>query len=150
MSSGDAAFLISAGGISNTLGRKVQSCDVTHSNFSHLRLVGGWLSDQDWTHPLIITLVALIAGIVPSFVLPWYELIFSCSLATLLLQVLRLLDFPYFLWVLWICYRVCGWLHKPSPDKVGGFELLVPSIWHCVGPAWRCCHGWTSFCWTSG
>jgi len=55
ISSGDAAFLISAGGISNTIGR----------------LVGGWLSDQRWTHPLVITLVALIAGVVPSFVIPW-------------------------------------------------------------------------------
>ena len=73
MSSGDAAFLISAGGTSNTIGRKVKSCDVTQYNFSHLRLVGGWLSDQPWTHPLIITLVSLIAGIVPSFVLPWYR-----------------------------------------------------------------------------
>jgi MFS family permease len=60
-------------------------------------LVGGWLSDQHWTHPLIITLVALIAGIIPSFVLPWYILSFSFSLVSLLLQVstLSLLDFPY-------------------------------------------------------
>ena len=150
MSSGDAAFLISAGGISNTIGRQVQSCAVTHSNVSHLRLVGGWLSDQHWTHPLIITLVALIAGVVPSFVLPWYEFVCSFSLVSLLLQVLCLLDLPYFLWVLWTCYRVCGWLHKPSSDKVVGSQLLVPGIRHCLGPAWSCCYGWTSFCWTPG
>eukprot|EP00092_Neocalanus_flemingeri_P022081 GFUD01023950.1.p1 GENE.GFUD01023950.1~~GFUD01023950.1.p1 ORF type:complete len:442 (-),score=61.43 GFUD01023950.1:20-1345(-) len=55
ISSGDAAFLISAGGISNTIGR----------------LVGGWLSDQSWTHPILITVVSLILAIIPSFVLPW-------------------------------------------------------------------------------
>jgi len=52
---GDAAFLISAGGISNTIGR----------------FVGGWLSGQSWTHPLGITLMAVTAAVIPSFVLPW-------------------------------------------------------------------------------
>jgi len=55
ISAGDAAFLISAGGISNTLGR----------------FAGGWLSDQSWTHPLYLTLVAIGAAAVPAFVLPW-------------------------------------------------------------------------------
>jgi len=55
VSSGDAAFLISAGGISNTVGR-----------FS-----GGWLSDQPWSHPLYLTLAAISAAAIPSFILPW-------------------------------------------------------------------------------
>ena len=72
ISSGDAAFLISAGGISNTIGRDVVTNLVALAYLLYPRLVGGWLSDQRWTHPLVITLVALIAGVVPSFVIPWY------------------------------------------------------------------------------
>jgi len=51
---GDVAFLISVGGISNTLGR----------------LVGGWLSDLPWTHPVYIVLVSVTLSIVPSLLLP--------------------------------------------------------------------------------
>jgi len=52
---GDAAFLISAGGISNTLGR----------------ILGGWLSDKHWApKPLHLSLVAIAAAALPSFVLP--------------------------------------------------------------------------------
>lgn len=52
---GDAAFLISAGGISNTLGR----------------LLGGWLSDKHWApKPLHLSLAAILAASLPSFILP--------------------------------------------------------------------------------
>ena len=54
LDSGDAAFLISVGGISNTLGRwermKMKS-ETTRANNdckSHFRLLGGWLSDKHW------------------------------------------------------------------------------------------------------
>jgi len=52
---GDAAFLISVGGISNTLGR----------------LLGGWLSDKPWAPaPLHLTLLAIACAAIPSFILP--------------------------------------------------------------------------------
>lgn len=55
VSPGDAAFLISAAGITNTIGR----------------FFSGWLSDQPWTHPLYLTLMAITAAVLPAFVLPW-------------------------------------------------------------------------------
>jgi len=52
---GDAAFLISVGGISNTLGR----------------LLGGWLSDKHWApKPLHLSLAGILAAALPSFILP--------------------------------------------------------------------------------
>jgi MFS family permease len=52
---GDAAFIISVGGISNTLGR----------------LLGGWLSDKRWApKALHLALVAILAAAIPSFILP--------------------------------------------------------------------------------
>jgi len=55
VSSADAAFLISSGGISNMLGR----------------LSGGWLCDFDGLHPLSIIMVAITLSSVPAFLLTW-------------------------------------------------------------------------------
>jgi len=55
ISSADAAFLISGGGISNMLGR----------------LAGGWLCDFNSLHPLSIILVAITMSCPPSFMLTW-------------------------------------------------------------------------------
>ena len=69
VSPADAAFLISAAGITNTIGRLVL---LIYSFLTMLaRFFGGWLSDQPWTHPLYLTLMAITAAVLPSFVLPW-------------------------------------------------------------------------------
>jgi len=48
-------FLISSAGISNTVGR----------------LSAGWLCDQNWLHPITITLVATTTSIVPLLLMTW-------------------------------------------------------------------------------
>ena len=53
MSAGDAAFLISAGGMSNTMGR----------------LAGGWMSDLPQLQPLTITVMCLAAAAVPAMLI---------------------------------------------------------------------------------
>ena len=53
VSPGDAAFLISVGGISNTIGR----------------LTGGWLSDLPQLHPLALDLVIVTIACVPTTLL---------------------------------------------------------------------------------
>jgi len=55
ISAGDSAFLISAGGICNTLGR----------------LTGGWLSDHPSLHPLSLTVICLSLATVPALLLPF-------------------------------------------------------------------------------
>jgi len=52
---GHAAFLISAAGVSNILGR----------------LLSGWISDRRWVHPLHLTLAVTAMASVPIFLLPW-------------------------------------------------------------------------------
>ncbi|XP_023341259.1 monocarboxylate transporter 12 [Eurytemora carolleeae] len=54
ISSTDAAFLISAGGISNTFGR----------------FLGGWLCDQPAIHPFLVTILSVGLTIIPSFIIP--------------------------------------------------------------------------------
>ena len=52
---GHAAFLISAAGVSNILGR----------------LLAGWICDRRWVHPLHLTLAVTAMASVPIFLLPW-------------------------------------------------------------------------------
>merc|ERR1719245_1224487 len=54
ISSSDAAFLISAGGISNTFGR----------------FLGGWLCDLPCFHPFMVLLGSVVVSLVPSFSIP--------------------------------------------------------------------------------
>jgi len=52
---GNAAFLISVGGICNTVGR----------------FVGGAISDLSWVQPLHLTCLTLTASLIPAFVIPF-------------------------------------------------------------------------------
>jgi len=54
ISASDAAFLISAGGISNTVGR----------------FLGGWLCDIPFVHPFMILLASVVVSLIPSFTIP--------------------------------------------------------------------------------
>lgn len=54
ISASDAAFLISAGGISNTFGR----------------FLGGWLCDIPFVHPFMILLTSVVVSLIPSFTIP--------------------------------------------------------------------------------
>jgi len=50
-----AAFLISAAGVSNTLGR----------------VLSGWISDKQWIHPLHLTMAVTSIATIPILILPW-------------------------------------------------------------------------------
>ena len=50
-----AAFLISAAGVSNTLGR----------------VLSGWISDRQWIHPLHLTMAVTSMATIPILILPW-------------------------------------------------------------------------------
>ena len=63
MSDGDAAFVISVGGISNTIGI----------------LDGGVVSERSQPSPLILIVVSLTVALVPSFVLPFCYQFFTLN-----------------------------------------------------------------------
>jgi len=72
VSSNDAAFLISAAGISSSVGR----------------ILSGWLCDQHWCNPIVVTMAAVAAAALPCLLLPYVTLyslflLFSCMFGLL-------------------------------------------------------------------
>ena len=80
VSAGDAAFLISVGGISNTIGR----------------LVGGAVSDWPRPSPLNLTIASLSLALLPSFALPFCYQYFTFVIAFGLLTFLLGEDIIYY------------------------------------------------------
>ena len=72
VSSEKAAFLISAAGISSSVGR----------------IISGWLCDKTWCDPIVLTLFAIFSAAIPPLILPsvgayLFFLIFSCAFGLL-------------------------------------------------------------------
>ena len=72
VSSKDAAFLISAAGISSSVGR----------------ILSGWLCDKPWCNPIVLTTAAVSSASLPSLLLPWVSayplfLLLSCMFGLL-------------------------------------------------------------------
>jgi len=72
VSSKDAAFLISAAGISSSVGR----------------ISSGWICDKPWCDPIVLTTVAVLTAALPSFLFPWVSayplfLLLSCMFGLL-------------------------------------------------------------------
>ena len=97
VSSEDAAFLISAAGISSSVGR----------------ILSGWLCDQPWCNPIVLTTAAVSSAALPSLLLPWVS------------------AYPLFLLLSCMFGLLTGlWISATSPllVRVLGLPLLPPAF----------------------